>query len=199
MASPVLNESDGIPHDRLTAMQNSVRSMLQEVATPSGSSLYSGSPNPGPARAESPRPSPSALFGRLRTMGGSSPPTNQANWQLPLNPPGHQHNYSPASPPSRWSRLPDAPEPAAQSTYRHPADRAPAADEERDLEAAMPTTRTKRHKKRRRQRREGVWTRSRGQKKSRTCLPLFSGPVRIKTMTCIISGLFLASVLTICM
>jgi hypothetical protein len=200
MSSPVINEQQGPRYDRLTAIQNNVRTMLREVGTPAGSSLYSGTPNPAAARGEAPRPSPGALFGRLRTFGGSSPPTNQANWQLPLNLPGSQLNYSPASQPSQWSRLPDEPQPAAQASFRHPADRAPDMDGERDLEEGMQTVRTKRHKKRRRHRREGVWTRSRGQnKRSTTCLPLLSGPCRLKTMTCLISGLFLASVLTICM
>jgi hypothetical protein len=199
MPGPFASGPENAQHDRLTAIQNNVRSMLREVGPPAGSSIYSGSPNPGPARNEEPRPSPRALFGRLRTFGGSSPPTNQANWQLPLNLPGSQLNYSPASQPSEWSRLPDEPEPVAQSSFRHPADHVPVMDGERDLEAALPATRTKRHKKRKRPRRNGVWTRPRGQKKSSTCVPLLHGPTRIKSMTCIISGLFLASVLTICM
>lgn len=178
--------------------------MLHEVGTPAPSSLYSGSPNPQVVRNEAPRPSPRrSLFGRIRGlgMGGSTPPENQSNWQQPHHPFGQQIEYSPASEPSEWSRLPDEPEPAAHSTFRHPADTAPIIDDERDLEAAHPVShhRSKRHrKKRRRQHRQGVWTRNHRQKKSATCLPLLHGHTRVKTMTCIISGLFLASILTIC-
>jgi hypothetical protein len=190
--------------ERLTAIQNNVRSMLQEVGTPTPSSMYSGSPNPQVVRNEAPRtPARRSLFGRIRGLSlGGNTPTDQPNWNQPLNPFGQQLEYSPASEPSQWSRLPDEPERAAHSSFRHPADTVPVMDDDRDLEAAVPVThhRSKRHKKkRRRQHREGAWTRKRGQKKSATCFPLLHGHTRVKTMTCIISGLFLASILTICM
>lgn len=184
-----------------TAIQDNVRRMLLQVQSPAQSSLYSGTPNPEVIRDlnENPRSSPRGFFGRIRDSVAS-----QRTQLLPSHTPGHQTSYSPASQPSEWSRLPDEPERAAQPAFRHPADAAPVLDEERDLEEQAPAPRSKRHKKskrrRRQQRRDGVWVRQHGQrKKSGTCMPLLHGPTRVNAFTCIISGLFLASVLTICM
>jgi hypothetical protein len=199
MPSRDTSELEGANLERLTAIQDNVRSMLREVDTPAASSVYSGTPNPGiasVARNQTPRTPARSLFGRLRFPFEARTPQSQQD-----NLPGRPFEYSPASEPSEWSRLPDEPEPAHQSPLRHPADIAPIVYEDRDLEAALPVQRSKKrkNKKRRRRQRHDVWTRRHGKKQSGTCLPLLHGHTRIKSVTCIISGLFLASVLTICM
>ena len=206
MADRSSTGTEGRRLDRLTAIQRNVRSMLFEIGTPS-SSLYSTSPNTHQTSAQRTdtnnalkSPSPRALFG-LVSRSEETPylQQNRPSYHLPLDLPGHTIDYSPASHPSEWNREPAQPSPTAQLPFRHPADTAPILDREQDLEAALPPP-TRKHKKRRRKhRRRGAWVVRKGKRKgSATCMPLLQGQTRIKFISCIISGLFLASILTIC-
>lgn len=188
---------------RLENIQNNVRTMLLEVGTP-GSSLYSRSPNaqqtPNP-NANGPKSPPArGLFGLMPRTGDTPVIGPTPNFHLPLNARGNASIYSPATAPSEWMREPLQPSPTAQTSFRHPADTAPIIDEsERDLEAGSPP-RIKKSRRKHRTRKQGIWTRKRKtQSGSRTCAALLQGKARAKLVAVVISGLFLASVLTICM
>jgi hypothetical protein len=184
---------------RFAGIQNNVRSFLREMPTPS--SLYSRSPNPNYKDEESPRTIPSFTGFLNRSRTDIPPSANSSASHLPLNPQRTGVTaYSPAPQPSEWGRHPAGPAPAVLSD-RHPA--APALFDHPDIEEQAREAHRRKHKKKRRRRHQNVWVRPHRagttlRKKQGVCFPLLHGPTRVKALSCIISGLFLTTVLTIC-
>ena len=187
---------------RFAGIQNNVRSFLRDMPTPS--SLYSRSPNPGSKYEGSPAstiPSFRGFRSRAREELDRPTPTTPARPTLLSSHRPEVPAYSPASQPPEWNRHPADPAPTFFPD-RHPADRLQADTEEQDLEAQEPAhngrRRKHKHKRRRRRQQQQAWVRQPGKKTHGVCFPLWHGPARIHSLTCVISGLFLAAVLAIC-
>ncbi|TLD38549.1 hypothetical protein E2P81_ATG01092 [Venturia nashicola] len=171
--------------------------MLFESETQAASSVYERTPQPVQSRT---RPSPRELFGQVREPIPTSATclTNTSSPTLNHHVPGM--TYSPATQPSEWSRTPRVPAPVASPAFRHPADNAlfPVNPPLRGLEAAGPRYPRGQRKRRRRRRRQGAWVREGGRRNGSTTLKsLAHGYTRVKFMTVLISGLFLACIGTI--
>jgi hypothetical protein len=184
---------------RLAAMQNNVRTALQEIGTPS-SSIYSRSPNvqqsPLQPTQDGIKPPRRQLFGLVPRTGNTPILRHMPNFHLPFGTRAESVTYSPATQPTEWERSPAPPSPVAQPAFRHPADTVPILNNEEDLEASLPP---RPKKPRRRHRKQGSWTRKRKtQSGSRTLAALFQGETRVKAISTVVSGLFLISILAIC-
>lgn len=186
----------------MMTVQENVRNLLiARDGAESPNSLYSGTPILGSNERQQRTPKPASRGFMRRYLPGQRPGTNHPD--LPTNSMPTEASYSPARQPSEWGREPAAPENVVLPD-RHPSDPAPHVEtdhtDEQDTESMHRLTHTRRHKKRRhRHHRDHMWVRKHGTRKSsRTCASLLQGHTRMKCISTIISGLFLALILSIC-
>ncbi|QDS70965.1 hypothetical protein FKW77_007269 [Venturia effusa] len=199
MASPNQSSSgpEGAHVDYLTTIQHNVRSILLETETQAASSVYDGTPHP--IRSQQ-RPSSRELFGQVREPRPTSTTFSTRNSSPALNLQVPGMTYSPATQPSEWSRTPHIPAPVASPAFRHSADNilVPVEASQRDVEALASRYPRGQKKRRRRRRRQGAWVHEGGRRTgSVTLKSLAHGHTRMKFMTVLISGLFLACIGTI--
>jgi hypothetical protein len=202
-ASPASQSSS-----RFGALHNNVRSMIN------GSSVYSQSPNPNSAW-NTPKP-PFLSF--LRREQSPSPiaipasddqPRDSSDSRSPLRPQHTAGSYMRTIAPLQDPREPETIySHERNSPDRHPADvplgyAGSGSNSNSDVgqvqgEPNDPNRQRRRRRHRRRKHhRQTQWTRRRNEK--RGCMPFVHGTAaRGKLMACIISGLFLATVLAIC-
>jgi len=180
--------------------QESVQSLLSRGGAESPSSLYSCTPMLGSNDQAQRTPNHASRgFGLRADVNHPDLPANR----MPV-----AANLSPTV---QWGR---EPEPAVLPD-RHPSDPTPEVDAQQDnnrdvergRESSNGSSHTSRHKKRHRyhycrrrhRHHQLVWVRKRGRRgSSRTCSSLLHGHTRIKCISTIISGIFLAIILTIC-
>ena len=185
---------------RFSAIQNNVRSMLN------GSSIYSNSPRP--SNNNTPK---LPFLGFLRRDEGSTQPAipnvNEPRHSTSSHYPLHSQHTA-GSYLGVLDRHPSEPEPA----HRHPADVHPEYPGESSTGSIDPETsqlaeeansrrRRRRRRKhphhRRRHHRQGSWVRRKSERGS--CFTFIqNGAARGKCFACLISGLFLMTVLAIC-
>lgn len=205
-------DRDRQARSRLATMQDTVRSALLDVRTPS-SSVYSRTPNmqanpyewqPSPS-IPSPATKPPmvrALFGLVPRTGNTPVLRHMPQFSNPFTSrEAATAAYSPATQPTEWGRSPAQPSPIAHAEFRHPADVSPILDSGEGLAISI-HARRKKHKRKHRKAPvslAGSWTRNRKtQAGSRTCSALFQGETRPKAIATMVSGSFLVTVLTMC-
>lgn len=193
---------------RFGALHNNVRSMIN------GSSVYSQSPNPNSAW-NTPKP-PFLSF--LRREQSPSPiavpttndaPRDSSDSRSPLRPQHTAGSYMRTIAPLQDPREPETIySHERNSPDRHPADvpldyvgsggNANPDVEQLQQESNGPhRQRRRRRHRRRKHHRQSQWTRRRNERQG--CMPFVRGTAaRGKLMACLISGLFLATVLAIC-
>ena len=177
-------------------VQENVRSLLSRSGEESPNSLYSFTPILGSNDQVQRTPKPTSQRFTRHHLPGLRADADHPD--LPTN------RY-----PIAVSREQTQPRPTMISD-RHPSDSLPEVDDHnRDIErdgGSLDRSRyTRRHKKRRRHhyrcyhRYDHAWVRKRGRRRSsRTCSSLLHGQTRIKCISSIISGIFLAIILTVC-
>lgn len=185
-------------------VQENVRSLLNRGGADSPNSLYSFSPILGSNDQAQNTPKPaSRRFTRQLLPGlradADHPDLPSNRIPVATNPP----------PVAGWVREPTQPGPAMLSDG-HQSDPLPQDnnwDIERDAGSLDSSRHTRGHKKRRRHhhhhhhhhRYDRMWVRKRGKRRSsRTCSSLLHGQTRFKCISTIISGIFLAAILTVC-
>ncbi|KAF2677591.1 hypothetical protein K458DRAFT_319412 [Lentithecium fluviatile CBS 122367] len=192
---------------RFGALHHNVRSMIN------GSSVYSQSPNPN-SSWNTPKPPFLSFLRReqspapIAVPNSNDPPRDSSDSRSPLHPQHTAGSYmrtiaplqDPREPEMIYSHERNAPD-------RHPADVPldyagsggtpdPETEQLRDEINGHNRHRRRRRHRRRKHHRQTHWTRRRNERQ--TCMPFICGTAaRGKLMACIISGLFLATVLAI--
>jgi hypothetical protein len=192
---------------RFGALQHNVRSMIN------GSSVYSQSPNPNSA-SNTPKPPFLSFLRRdqspvpISVHHANDPPRDSTDSRSPLRPQHTAGSYMRSIAPLQDPREPEMVYSHDNAPHRHPAD-VPLNDRHNGVSVDPEIERLReeihdhsRHRRRRRHRkrkhhRQAQWTRRRNQRQG--CMPFVQGTAaRGKLLACMISGLFLATVLAIC-
>ncbi len=186
-------------------IQENVRSLLNRGGADSPNSLYSFTPMLGSSNHQAQR----APKRTSRRFTRQHLPGLRADADHPDLPANRVPVTTTLPPTSGWLREPT--QPGLITSDRHPSDPLPEVDTqqdnnrdiERDGGSLNRSRHTKRHKKRRHHhhhhRYDHMWVRKRDRRRSsRTCSSLLHGQTRIKCITTIISGVFLATILTVC-
>jgi len=190
-------------------VQENVRTLLAgRTGADSPNSLYSRTPILGSNEQQQQQQQQSKRASRgfiRRYLPGFRPDTDHPD--LPINRMPTNNDYSPATQPSEWAREPAVPNNVVHPD-RHLSDPVPhvgtehnhreATDE--DIESLDRVRKHRRHRRRKHHRHHRyAWVKRRGKRwPSRTCSSLLQGHTRVKCISTIVSGLFLALILTIC-
>jgi hypothetical protein len=194
-------------HMGIMNVQENVRSLLNRGGEESPSSLYSFTPILGSNDQVQRTPKPTSRRFTRQHLPGLRADVDHPD--LPANRIPVATNLPPAT---EWAREPTQPRPATLSD-RHPSDQLPEVDTQQhnnwDIEregGSLDRSRhTRRHKKRRRhhhhhhRRYDYAWIRKPGKRRSSTTSSsLLHGRTRVKCISTIMSGIFLATILTVC-
>lgn len=199
----------GSSHVGDMTVQENVRALLtRRDGAESPNSLYSGTPILGSNEQQQRTPRSASRGFMRRYLPGHRPGTDHPD--LPTNSmpveTESESDYTAATQPSEWRHEPTIPADAVLPD-RHPLDPAPHVESEptdehgssRDSESLTRASHGRRHKKRRHHHRDRTWVRKHGRRKSsKTCSSLLQGHTRLKCISTIVSGLFLALILAIC-
>ena len=183
-------------------IQENVRSLLNIRGTDSPNSLYSFTPILGSNDQAQRAPKPTS-----RRFTRQHLPGLRADADHPDLPASRVPVTTPTTLPPTAAQT----RPGLVTSHRHPSDPLPEVDTqqdnnrdiERDGGSWNRSRHTNRHKKRRHHHRhhryDYMWVRKRDRRRSsRTCSSLLHGRTRIRCISAIISGAFLATVLTVC-
>jgi hypothetical protein len=192
---------------RLSAIQASMRSYLNPFGSPS--SLYSRSPDPNNvSTVNGPATTPKPAFRFFGRWGETTSPS-ESMLDLSLDPQPVPTSYSPARQPSEWAReYPPPSEPdrlfvldSRRETQIGPGHVRGGLVEETganvDLESGT-ARQPRRHRKHRRRRQDGSWTRGHRSGTSRHGSNPIHSPTQAKRLPALTSGLFLVATLTTC-